>query len=134
MILLTKELEKRFEKVGNQENDKNPIVVIKFFNACGAGTWYATEITEYRLSNKEGVIKCTNSYKAKEDALKKGYKLDDVLFFGYASIFGDDCDEWGCFALSELESIKGFAGLGIERDLYCGEKRISEFNISSLRK
>ena len=32
MKLLTKELLKRFEKVGRQEDAKDPIVIAKFFN------------------------------------------------------------------------------------------------------
>jgi hypothetical protein len=97
MQLLTKELLKRFEKVGRQEEVSDPIVIAKFFNPAGAGTWYATE---YDPSTKE--------------------------FFGYVSIFGDWNDEWGSFALSELENYRGKFGLGIERDRYFGEKKISE--------
>jgi len=40
---MTKELEKRFLKVGSQEQVKDPVIVAKFFNPQGAGTWYATE-------------------------------------------------------------------------------------------
>mgnify|MGYP001768214375 FL=1 len=97
MKLLTKELLKRFEQVGRQEDSKDPIIIAKFFNPAGAGTWYATE-----------------------------YDPIDKLFFGYVSIFGDWNDEWGSFSLDELESYRGKFGLGIERDLYFGEKRISE--------
>jgi hypothetical protein len=97
MQLLTKELLNRFEKVGRQEDVSDPIVIAKFFNPAGAGTWYATE---YDPESKE--------------------------FFGYVSIFGDWNDEWGSFALSELESYRGKFGLGIERDRYFGEKKISE--------
>ena len=42
-MLITKELEKRFKKVGDQSGASNPIVVAKLFNPCGAGTWYLTE-------------------------------------------------------------------------------------------
>ena len=105
MKLLTKEIIKRFVKVGRQEDDKDPIVIAKFFNSTGAGTWWATE-----------------------------YDPKDKIFFGYVSIFGDHNDEWGSFSLEELESFKGRFGLGIERDLHCGEKRISEFEIPSLKK
>ena len=105
MELLTEKIKKRFEKIGSQENDKNPIVIAKFFNACGKGKWYATE-----YDNKE------------------------KIFFGYVSIYGDSNDEWGNFSLKELQEYIGFGGLGIERDLYCGEKRISEFNILSLKE
>ncbi|MBU0847057.1 DUF2958 domain-containing protein [Patescibacteria group bacterium] len=104
MKLLTKELEKRFAEVGSQENEKDPIVIAKFFNPTGAGTWWATEY---------------------DDPV-------DKIFFGYASIFGDHNDEWGYVGLNEFEGYVGRFGLGIERDLHCGEKRISEFKIPSL--
>jgi hypothetical protein len=97
MKLLTKELLQRFEKVGRQEEVSDPLVIAKFFNPAGAGTWYATE-----------------------------YDPESNEFFGYVSIFGDDCDEWGSFSLKELENYRGKFGLGIERDLYFDEKRISE--------
>ncbi len=97
MKLLTKELLARFAKLGRQEDSSDPIVVAKFFNPTDAGTWYATE---YDPASRE--------------------------FFGYVSIFGDDCDEWGSFSLDELESYRGKLGLGIERDLYFDEKKISE--------
>ena len=97
MKLLTKALEKRFAQVGSQENVKDPIIIAKFFNPTGAGTWYATE-----------------------------YDPKDRIFFGYVSIFGDWNDEWGYFSLDELESYKGRFGLGIERDLYFGEKPASQ--------
>jgi hypothetical protein len=90
--LMTKELEKRFLEVGSQEKVKDPVIVAKFFNPCGAGTWYATE-----------------------------YDPKEKLFFGYVSIFGDWNDEWGYFSLAELESYKDPLGIGIERDLYWEE-------------
>lgn len=96
MRLMTKELEKRFLKVGSQEEVKDPVIVAKFFNPQGAGTWYATE-----------------------------FDPKDKMFFGYVSIFGDWNDEWGYFSLQELESFKGQLGLGIERDLYWDEVRAS---------
>lgn len=97
MKLLTKELLRRFEQVGRQEDSSNPLVIAKFFNPCGAGTWYATE-----------------------------YDPESREFFGYVSIFGDWNDEWGSFSLADLESYRSQFGLGIERDLYFDEKRISE--------
>lgn len=97
MQLLTNTLLQRFAKVGRQENDPDPIVIAKFFNPTGAGTWYATE-----------------------------YDPESREFFGYVSIFGDWNDEWGSFSLEELENYRGKFSLGIERDLYFAEKRISE--------
>jgi hypothetical protein len=43
MQLLTKELLRKFEEIGRQDDEKDPIVVCKFFNPTGSGTWYATE-------------------------------------------------------------------------------------------
>ncbi|NCD40591.1 MAG: DUF2958 domain-containing protein [Bacteroidia bacterium] len=105
MKLLTEELKKRFKEVGDQSEEKDPIVVAKFFNPTGAGTWYATEWDE-----------------------------ENKCFYGYVSLFGDHNDKWGAFSLAELEEFKGQFGLGIERDLHCGEKKISEFNIKTLNK
>ncbi len=92
MKLMTKELERRFAQVGSQENVKDPLIIVKFFNPTGAGTWYATE-----------------------------YDPEMRTFFGYVSIFGDGNDEWGSFSLNELEAYQGRFGLGIERDLYFEE-------------
>lgn len=97
MKLLTKQLLTRFREIGRQEETVDPLVIAKFFNPTGAGTWYATE---YESESKE--------------------------FFGFVSIFGDHNDEWGYFSLTELESYKGKFGLGIERDLYFGEPNISK--------
>ncbi|MFA5080781.1 MAG: DUF2958 domain-containing protein [Candidatus Paceibacterota bacterium] len=97
MKLMTKELEEQFKKVGNQENVRDPIVVCKFFNPCGQATWLSTE-----------------------------YDPKTKIFFGYVSIFGDACDEWGSFSLKELEEITLSFGLKIERDLYFTPQSISK--------
>ena len=99
MKLLTLELINTFEKVGRQEEVKDHLVITKFFNPTGAGTWYATE-----------------------------YNPESKIFFGYVSIFNDWNDEWGYFSLTELESLKGPFGLGIERDLYFTSKPFSQIN------
>jgi len=96
MRLMTTELEKRFAKVGSQENISDPVIITKFFNPMGSGTWYATE-----------------------------YDAATKTFFGYVSIFGDWNDEWGYFSLGELESYKSPFGTGIERDLYWKEQKVS---------
>jgi len=96
MKLLTKEIIKRFKEVGEQDVE-DPIVIAKFFNPNGLGTWYAIQ-----------------------------YNEEEKVFFGYVSIFGDSFDEWGSFTLQELEEYRGQLGLGIERDMWFGEKRFSE--------
>jgi hypothetical protein len=116
MKLLTKALIRRFEKIGRQEDVKDPIVVAKFFNPGGAGTWYATE-----------------------------YDPATRCFFGYVSIFGDINDEWGYFSLDELESATCpfyLVGEGhryklyakIERDLYFPEQPISQVEPKAVHK
>lgn len=104
MKLLTKELEKRFVEIGDQQNDKDPVVIAKFLTRQGD-----------RVGMQQNTIQKINAF------------LD-------MPHFGDYNDEWGYFSLDELESVRGMFGLGIERDLYCGEKPISEFNIPSLTK
>ena len=96
MKLLTKELTEQFNKIGHQKG-ADPLIVAKFFNPCGAGTWYATE-----------------------------YIPEEKLFFGYVSLFGDYNDEWGYFSLDELEHVKLPYGLKIERDLYFVPTRASK--------
>lgn len=96
MKLMNQELEARFKEVGSQENSEDPIIIAKFFNPSGAGTWWASE---YDPINK--------------------------IFFGYVSIFGDHNDEWGSFSLAELEDFKGQFGVEIERDLFFREQKFS---------
>jgi len=96
MILLDKKLESEFAKMGRQEND-SPVVIAKFFNPTGSGTWFATE-----------------------------YDAENKIFFGYVSIFNDENNEWGDFSLDELQSYKGRFGLGIERDLHFTPAPMSE--------
>jgi hypothetical protein len=43
MLLLTKEIRKKLPPLYATEKDPDPIIRVKFFNPCGAGTWYATE-------------------------------------------------------------------------------------------
>ena len=52
------------------------------------------------------------------------YEFDgEDVFFGYVK---GDFDEYGTFSLSELESVKGPLGLGIERDIYFIAKPLSQ--------
>src|ERR1044072_7858946 len=80
----------------SQENNKDPIVHIKFFCPWSQWTWYATE------GQIEG---------------------EDFLFFGY--VVGLE-REWGYFALSEMESVTGPARLKIERDIYFKPQNASQ--------
>jgi len=98
MKLITKELEKEFEKfpIGSQDGlGGKAKVIAKFFNPTGVGTWLITE------ANK----------------LENG----DYEMFGYCHLGYNDLAELGYVYLSELEQIKLPFGLTIERDLYMPE-------------
>lgn len=43
MKLITKTLINRFQQIGDQSENENPIFIAKFFDSIGSGTWYATE-------------------------------------------------------------------------------------------
>ncbi len=94
MKLITNEIRTRFQQIGSQESEIDPIVAVKIFNPYGSGTWYCTEL------------------------------LEDDIFFGYVDLLEK---EWGYFSLKELEDVRCPPfNLPLERDAYCGEKRISE--------
>jgi hypothetical protein len=78
MKLITKEIEKQAEKLGTQEDASDPIVIARFFNPMGAGTWYMIS-----------------------------YEPEDRIMFCYASIFNDHNNEFGYTSIDELESVGG---------------------------
>lgn len=88
MKLMTKELLATLPALYSQEENPDPTVVAKFFDPCGSWTWFVLE------GEPEG---------------------DDVRFFGL--VHGLEV-ELGYFMMSELQSVKGPLGLGIERDLH----------------
>ncbi len=95
MKLMTKELEKEFEKypIHSQEGKLfDAKVIAKYFNPLGAGYWFITE----------------------------GEKMDngDYYMFGYCHLGVDEYAEFGPVLLSQLKNIKLPRGMGIERDLY----------------
>jgi hypothetical protein len=104
MKLLTKELEAKIPALYTQENEKDPMVICKFFDPTGSWTWYVIE--------------------GEEKAYEYG---TDFLFFGYVVGFES---ELGYFTLNQLETAKkgvtGLKALPIERDLYFTPCRLSE--------
>jgi hypothetical protein len=108
MKLLTKEIEKKLPKLYSQENVKDPMVVVKFFNPTGSATWWIIE-GEWETHTEDG-----DEYK------------DDFTMFGLCMLFGPDEAELGYVSLNELQSIKLMFGLGIERDIYWNPKPLSE--------
>ena len=95
MNLLTDEIKELFKQYPLYSQDgrgMDSVVLVKYFNPCGAGTWLITEAEEQ--------------------------ENDDWLLFGYCHIF---CWEWGYVMLSELQNLKLPFCLTIERDLYIKE-------------
>lgn len=88
MKFITNEIERRLLENGRRP-DENHRPVVKFFNPCGAATWLITQMDPDE---------------------------PDVLF-GLCDL-GLGFPELGSVRLSELVSVKGPLGLGIERDLY----------------
>lgn len=107
MKLITKKLEKTFKKypLRSQEDKEDPLIIAKYFNPYGAGSWYVTEAEKQEDGN--------------------------YLFFGYADII---CGEFGYFTSEELERLQvpikingKTLGYGkIERDLHFEPVRFSE--------
>jgi len=126
MRLMTREIEEKFREIGRQEKAKDPIVVAKFFNPAGAGTWLATEMYYVVLQTDGNGGVFEQEIEASKWSGSIGGAIVDRLFYGFVSIFGDECDEWGYFSLAELQSVKGPLGIGIERDLYFEPQPISK--------
>lgn len=101
MLLMTKELEQKFEKYPIHSQDEKEFdaeVVVKYFNPCGAGTWLITE----------------------------GEKQEngDWLLYGYCHIVEW---EWGYVMLSELENVALPFGLKIEREIYITGGKVRDY-------
>ncbi|PYP86009.1 MAG: hypothetical protein DMG65_19690 [Candidatus Angelobacter sp. Gp1-AA117] len=103
MELLPEALRTTLPPLYAQEKNKDPTVWIKFFTPDSSWTWYVTEGSE-----EEG----------------------DFLFFGY--VVGLE-EEWGYFALSELEQARGPLDMPIERDLYFTPRPFSTIRLPSSR-
>jgi len=104
MQLMTKELQRKFEIVGAQDGKGiNATVLAHYFNPTGRGDWYATE-----------------------------YDPESGTFFGFVSIFGDHCNEWGYFTIADLQGLTLPLGLSIERDRHYTPRPIS-YHLKQLR-
>lgn len=116
MKLLTKQIALAFPALYATENvpAERKAVVCKFFNPCGAGTWYCVEANARLADGSEIPL---------AEATAKGIAYSDVIFYGYVELLEN---EWGYFTLSELESVKLPFGLHIERDLYFHGKTVAD--------
>ena len=100
MKMLTKKIESDLAKYPLYSQDgkgKDAVVICKFFNPCGAGTWYVLE----------------------------GEKQEngDWMFFGIVDLYER---EYGYFTLSQLQEVRLPFGLKIERDMHFGKCKVSD--------
>ena len=126
MKLLTKELEDRFRKIGSQDDVEDPMVICKFFNPIGAATWFITEIVSYVVEMDGDYLELSPDQWLEANNRNMGERLVDVIFFGFASLFGPPHDELGYVSLKELKEVELPFGLGIERDIFWIEIPLSE--------
>jgi Protein of unknown function (DUF2958) len=89
MDLVPDDIRRRLLTNGAAEVETDHVPVVKFFDPTGAATWLITEM----MTDEPDIL----------------FGLCD-LGMGYP--------ELGYVSLSELQSVKGRLGLGIERDLY----------------
>jgi len=110
-VLLPESLKERMPALYSQEQERDPLVVCKFFDPVGSWTWYPYEgspVDEdgYSDTDKEKV---------------------DYLFFG---LVVGHVAEVGYFSLEELktakEGLRGLRALPIERDVHFRPQRLSE--------
>jgi hypothetical protein len=100
MKLLTEKIKKNIPALGESEagDDVRGRFVCKFFDPCGSWTWYVLEGEETEVG--------------------------DWRFYGLVDGYEK---EWGYFLLSQLESVEGPLGLGIERDIYFENEEVEKY-------
>jgi hypothetical protein len=103
MKLLTEEIKRQLKPLYACEKEKDPVAVVKFFCPWNQWTWFAWEACWQTEDGRE--LPLTENPAGGRDA----------LFFG--AVRGD-AFELGYFSLRELETVRGPAGLRIERDLH----------------
>ena len=94
--ILPDDIKKSLPALRSQQDSSDPMVYTKFFCPWGAATWWILE-----------------------------YDGDDILF-GFAYLINEESAELGYISKEDLESIRGFGGLRIERDHNFEPKRLSQ--------
>lgn len=100
--MLTAELIKRFKQVGSQEHIDmdEKLVICKYFNPYGRGTWLATE-----------------------------FDPETRLFFGYADLGFGEWGYFSLDELEQTGIRVGGCLLPLERDCYFSEKKFKEVKV-----
>ena len=100
MELITKEIEKKLPKLYSQENNPDPVCILKYFTPDAGWTWF----------------------------IVSGEKQKDGDWLFFAKVVSPMCPdgELGYVTLSELKTVRGALGLPVERDLYWEPKPLSK--------
>jgi len=119
MKLLTEKIRGRIPALYAQDGKgEDAVVHVKFFTPWSGWTWYATEATATMSDGREVPLS-----EVPLDHLLDGGVVEDVRFFGLVEGLET---EMGYFSLRELQSIKGPAGLRIERDIHFDSCRLGD--------
>jgi hypothetical protein len=94
MDLMPNDIRARLLANSTSPEETDHLPVVKYFDPCGAATWIVTELMP-----------------------AEGDGVEPDILFGLCDL-GMGCPELGYVSLSELRSVTGRLGLGIERDLY----------------
>jgi len=107
MMMITKEIARKLVVadqafLDSDDGRTSDEIIVKFFNPCGAATWYVVSGTPLDTVNGEPDYKTDNPA--------------DWHLFGFADLGDSQCAELGYVLLSQLKEIKLPFGLRIERD------------------
>jgi hypothetical protein len=86
-------------------------IIVKFFAPWAAATWFIISGTPLDTVNGEPC---------------KPDKAQDWHLFGFCNLGDDQCAELGYVLLSQLQELRGFAGLKVERDLYFKNQTLAD--------
>jgi len=116
MKLITKDIAEKLAAadsvfLASADGKTSDNIIIKLFTPWANGTWFIVSGTPLDDINGEP----TTLENAK-----------DWHLFGFCDLGDPIMAELGYVLLSELQSIKGFAGLKIERDLHYDDHKLSE--------
>ena len=113
---LTDEVKKALTKYPYRSQDGKGMkakVIVRFFNPCGTGTWYVTEMADIRYMKNQGKGTDYVTYEKPDPKLNLD-KVRDIVFFGLAELGYEF--EWGSFSMNELSGLILPHDMEIERD------------------
>ena len=121
MKLITREIADKIPRLYAQDGKGDEATVfVKFFTPDSNWTWFATEADLVLIDEDGNEVRKPLAEYEPEGVIGTNW---DVEFFGLVDGLEQ---ELGYFVLSELVSVKGPAGLRIERDRHFGPKTIKE--------